>query len=116
MQTLTDTTTLIHVSRAELVQLETLRYHFADTVKMVTRSVTVRQIQTDTTAAASTELRSDSSAKKTQTSQQPPLTAQSKKKGQAPLCAIAVIGCVIIFVFFCRNLAKKTILIVFLHR
>lgn len=107
VQTLTDTTTLIHVSRAELVQLETLRYHFADTVKMVTRSVTVRQIQTDTTAAASTELRSDSSAKKTQTSQQPPLTAQSKKKGQTPLCDIAIIGCVIIFVFFCRNLAKK---------
>lgn len=100
MQILTDTTTLIHVSRAELIQLETLRYHFADTVKMVTRSVTVRQVQTDTTAAASTELRSDSSAKKTQTSLQTPLTAQSKKKGQAWLCPIAVFGCVIILGFF----------------
>lgn len=104
MKTWTDTTTLIHVSRAELVQLETLRYHFADTIKMVTRSVTVRQIQTDTTAAASTELRSDSSAKKTQTTLQPPLTAQSKKKGQAWLCPVVLTGCVI---FLCVFLLKK---------
>lgn len=104
MQTLTDTTTLIHVSRAELVQLETLRYHFADTVKMVTRSVTIRQIQSDTTAAASTALRSDSAAKKTQTSLQPPLTAQSKKKGQAWLCPVVLTGCVI---FLCVFLLKK---------
>lgn len=95
---------MIHVSRAELVQLETLRYHFADTIKMVTRSVTVRQIQTDTTAAASTELRSDSSAKKTQTTLQTPLTVQSKKKGQAWLCPIALTGCVI---FLCFFLLKK---------
>lgn len=103
MKTWTDTTTLIHVSRAELVQLETLRYHFADTIKMVTRSVTMRQIQTDTTAAASTELRSDTTAKKTQVDQQPPLTAQSKKKGQAPLCAIAIFDCVLILLIFFRN-------------
>lgn len=104
MKTITDTTTLIHVNRAELVQLETLRYHFADTVKMITRSITIRQNQSDTTTAASTALRSDSASKKTQTIHQPPLTVQSKKKGQAWLCPIALSGCVI---FLCVFLIKK---------
>lgn len=53
-----DTTTLIHVNRSELVALETIRYHFTDTTKMVTRKVVVRQNQADTTARASLALRS----------------------------------------------------------
>jgi uncharacterized protein HemX len=80
-----------------LVQLETLRYHFADTIKMITRSVVLREIQSDTTAAASTALRSDSADKKTQTDLQTPLTAQSKKKGQTPLCATWLMVAAVIF-------------------
>lgn len=80
-----------------MVQLETLRYHFADTIKMITRSVVLREIQTDTTAAASTALRSDSAAKKTQTDLQTPLTGESKKKGQTPLCATWLMVAAVIF-------------------
>jgi hypothetical protein len=86
-----------------LVQLETLRYHFADTVKMITRSVVLREIQSDTTSAASTALRSDTAAKKTQVDLKTPLTAQSKKKGQAWLCPLALFGCVLILLIFFRN-------------
>lgn len=86
-----------------MVQLETLRYHFADTIKMITRSVVLREIQSDTTAAASTALRSDSAAKKTQTDLQTPLTAQSKKKGQTPLCATWLMVAAVIFgIFFVK--------------
>lgn len=104
-----DTTTLIHVSRSELVALETIRYHFADTMKMITRKVVVRQNQADTTARASLALRSSFSADTTQTSLQYPLMAESKKKGQAWLCPLVLVGCVIFFtIIYCkiRNVRK----------
>ena len=100
MKTWTDTATLIHVSRAELVQLETLRIHLADTTVTVTRSSHTKKVLIDTTAAASTALRSDTAAKKTQVDLQTPLTVQSKKKGQAWLCPLALFGCVIILGIF----------------
>ena len=109
LKTWTDTTTLIHVSRSELVALETIRYHFADTTKMVTRKVVVRQNQADTTARASLALRSSFSADTTQTRLQPPLMVESKKKGLAWLCPLAVFGCVVIFtIIYCvlRNVRK----------
>lgn len=80
--------------------LETLRYHFADTVKMVTRSVTVRERQADTAAAASTALRCDTAVGMSQTTTTSPLTVESKKKGRAPLCANWLIVALIIFVVF----------------
>ncbi|MBR6448856.1 MAG: hypothetical protein IKS96_02720 [Fibrobacter sp.] len=83
-----------------MVQLETLRYHFADTVKMVTRTIVVRQSSVDTTAAASSELRSDLSAGSSETTTTTPLTVQSKKKGLAWLCPVIVFGCLIFFVIF----------------
>lgn len=100
IQSLTDSATLIHIHRSELVQLETLRFHFADSVKMVTRSVTVRERQADTAAATSSMLRSDTVASSTQTTTTNPLTVQSKKKGRTPLCANWLIVVLIIFVVF----------------
>lgn len=93
----------------ELVQLETLRIHFADTAKMVTRKVVIRQQQTDTAASASLQLRSSHGAEKTQTAHAPPLTGQSKKKGLSWLCPFAVFGCVMIFtIIYCvlHNIRK----------
>lgn len=104
-----DTTTLIHVSRSELVALETIRYHFADTTKIVTRKVVIRQNQADTTARASLALRSSFSADTTQTRLHPPLMVESKKKGQAWLCPHVLVGCVIFFaIIYCkiRNIKK----------
>lgn len=110
MKTWNDTTTLIHVQLAELVALETLRYHFPDTGKMITRKVVIRQRLADTTASASLQLHSSHSAESTQTTQTSPLTAQSKKKGQAPLCATALYSCIVILtIFLCiiYNVRKK---------
>lgn len=84
----------------ELVQLETLRIHFADTTKMVTRKVVIRQQQTDTAASASLQLRSSQGAEKTKTAHQPPLTGQSKKKGLAGLRPKVVYSCIVIFTIF----------------
>jgi hypothetical protein len=98
-----DTTTLIHVGRTELVALETIRYHHADTNKMITRKVVIRQQQTDTTARASLALRSNFTADTTQTTQLPPLMVESKKKGQAWLCPLVLVGCVIFFtIIYCK--------------
>lgn len=95
-----DTTTLIHVRRAELVQLETLReIHGLDTV-VVLRSALLKTVVVDTLAAASTALQSDHSADTTQTLTTYPLTAPSKKKGQAWLCPLVVFGCVVFLYFF----------------
>lgn len=104
-----DTTTLIHVGMTELVALETIRYHHADTNKMITRKVVIRQQQTDTTSQASLALRSNFSADTTQTTQFPPLMVESKKKGQAWLCPIAIFGCAIFFTIIyykMRNVRK----------
>lgn len=95
-----DTTTLIHVQLAELVQLETLRFHFADTPRMVTRSVTIQQRTADTTATASASLRSEATAERHETTRQDPLMAPSKKRGVAWLCPLIVSVCVLFFVFF----------------
>ena len=100
VKTWRDTSTLFQLRRTELVQLETLRFHFADTVKMVTRSVVIRQRSIDTTAAASSELRSELSAGSTQTTSTTPLTVQSIKKGQAWLCPTWLIVVVIFFLIF----------------
>lgn len=98
-----DTTTLIHVGRTELVALETILYHHADTNKMITRKVVIRQQQTDTTARASLALRSNFSADTTQTAKFPPLMVESKKKGQAWLCPLVLVGCVVFFtIIYCR--------------
>ena len=95
-----DTTTLIHVRRAELVQLETLReIRGLDTV-VVLRSAILKTVVVDTLAAASTALQSDHSADTTQTLTTHPLTAPSKKKGLAWLCPLVVFGCVIFLYFF----------------
>lgn len=95
-----DTTTLIHVRRAELVQLETLReIRGLDTV-IVLRSAILKTVVVDTLAAASTALQSDHSADTTQTLTTHPLTATSKKKGQAWLCPLVVFGCVIFLYLF----------------
>ena len=100
VKTWRDTSTLIQLRRTELVQLETLRIHFADTVKMVTRSVTLRERHADTTAAASTALRSDTAAGTTQVTTITPLTVESKKKGPAWLCHTWLIVVLIIFGIF----------------
>lgn len=95
-----DTTTLIHVQLAELVALETLRVWHNDTPQLVTRSVTIRQRVADTTASASTALRSDFSAEKTTTDTRTPLMATSEKGGVAWLCPIATIVLLLFFVIF----------------
>ena len=82
------------------MSVETLRYHFADTVKMVTRSVTIRERQADTAAAASTALRCDTAVGTTQTTTISPLTVESKKKGRAPLCANWLIVVLFLFIVF----------------
>lgn len=110
VKTWADTASLIHVSHSELVQLETIRFHFADTVKTITRSVTLRKKQADTTAAASLALNSERVHETTKSTPSPPLTAQCKKKGRAWLCPIAVFGCIVFFTIFCcfiYNVKKK---------
>jgi hypothetical protein len=110
VKTWNDTTTLIHVQLAELVALETLRYHFPDTGKMITRKIVIRQRLADTNASASLQLLSSHSNENSQTTQTSPLTAQSKKKGQAPLCAAALYSCIVILtIFLCiiYNVRKK---------
>lgn len=97
---MTDTTTLIHVSRAELVALETLRYHFPDSTHMVTRSVTIRQRITDTSRAAASTVQAQSTADTTQTTHTNPLLAESKKKGLAWLCPLAVSALSLVFAIF----------------
>ena len=95
-----DTSTLFHIRHTDIVAVETLRYHFADTVTMVTRSVTIRERQADTAAAASTALRCDTAVGTTQTTTTSPLTVESKKKGRTPLCANWLIVVLIIFEVF----------------
>lgn len=86
-----------------MVQLETLRIHLADTTVTVTRSSHTKKVLVDTTAAASTALRSDTAAKKTQVDLQTPLTGESKKKGQTPLCATWLMVAAVIFgIFFVK--------------
>lgn len=87
-----DSTTLVHVSHSEIVMLETIRFHHADTLKMVTRKIVVRETAADTTAAASSSLHSDFVADTTQTTSQSPLMVQSKKKGRAWLCPLIIFG------------------------
>lgn len=105
-----DTTSLIRVQLAQLVALETLRlYHVGDTTVFVcNKNVTLQHV--DTLTSASSSLRSDLAAEKTQTVQERPLMVKSKKRGVAWLRPLIVFGCVFflaLFLWFWFYVKKK---------
>jgi len=86
-----------------------------DTIRAV-RRVTVQAQAADTFISASTELLRDTAAKVTQKTEEPPLTAESKKRGVAGLRSrVRMALCVFFFIFFAISLlcVKKN---VFLRR